>query len=296
MSLMRRAYWCGVLLLVPSFGRAAEFLHPLDALTADEYTAVFETMKASGHLDAVSRFAGVNLHEPPKQEVLRWKQGDPFRREALAIIKQGRRTFEALVDVTNRKIISWREITGVEPMLISDESDRVGELVKADPGVQAALRKRGITNLETVSCDGSSPGYFGTPEEQGRRLQRVICSEGRHSNPGAYPIEGLVIVFDSEEQKIMRVIDTGVVPIPPGNADYMGNAIPPRQVPGPISIQQPVPGFRLEGNQVSWQNWHFHLRIDPRVGVVVTNVLSRADSGTGGFVQGVFSRPALSAS
>ncbi len=252
---------------------AAEFRHPLDALTADEYWAVFETLKASGKLDAASRYAGVNLHEPPKAEVLRWKPGDAFRREALAIVKQGRRTFEATVDVANRKLISWKEIQGVEPVLIADESDGIDERVKADPQVIAALRKRGITDLETVGCDGSSPGYFGTPEEQGRRLQRVICAEGRgSSNHSAHPIEGLVVVWDSEEQKVIRIIDTGVVPVPRGNADYDSDAIPPRAIPGPITVQQPVPGFEVEGHQVSWQNWQFHFSIDPKVGVMVTNV------------------------
>jgi len=249
---------------------AADFRHPLDALTAEEYWAVFETLKASGKLDAASRYAGVNLHEPPKAEVLRWKPGDPFRREALAVIKQGRRTFEAVVDVANRKLVSWKEIKGVEPVLIADEAE-VNDGVKTDPQVVAALRKRGITDLETVGCDGSSPGYFATPEEQGRRLQRVVCSLARGSH-GGHPIEGLVVVWDSEEQKVIRVIDTGVVPVPRGNADYDGDTIPPREIPGPITIQQPVRGFQLKGNQVSWQNWQFHFSIDPKVGVIVTNV------------------------
>jgi len=43
---------------------------------------VFEIMKASGTLAALSRYAGVNLHEPPKTEVLRWKPGEPIKREA----------------------------------------------------------------------------------------------------------------------------------------------------------------------------------------------------------------------
>src|SRR5271169_1716095 len=73
--------------------------HPLDALTVQEYWSVFETMKASGKFDSASRYAGITLHEPPKAEVLRWKPGEPFRREALAIVKQGRKTFEAVVDV-----------------------------------------------------------------------------------------------------------------------------------------------------------------------------------------------------
>src|ERR1700722_16561577 len=118
---MRTAQACGaiaVFLCAAVWCAAADFRHPLDALTADEYWAVFETLKASGKLDAVSRYAGVNLHEPPKAEVLRWKPGEGIGREALAIIKQGRRTFEATVDVADRRLISWKEIKGVEPILI----------------------------------------------------------------------------------------------------------------------------------------------------------------------------------
>jgi primary-amine oxidase len=263
-----------VLALLPSFAPAETLRHPLDALTQQEYWSVFETMKASGKLDASSRYAGINLHEPPKAEVLRWKPGEPFRREALAIVKQGRRTFEALVDVANRKLVSWKEIKGVEPVLIADETEGVEDHVKADPQWQAAMRKRGITDFDTVGCGGDSPGYFGTPEEQGRRLQRVRCSEGRgSSNHGAHPIEGLIVVWDSEEQKVIRVIDTGAVPVPRGNADWDAESIGhTREVPGPISVLQPVHGFRVDGTQVSWQNWSFHFRIDPKMGVVVTNV------------------------
>lgn len=251
----------------------AQDAHPLDALTNAEYWTVFETMKASGRLNAASRYAGVSLHEPPKAEVLRWKAGEPFRREALAIIKQGRQTFEAVVDVRGRKIVSWKEIPGVEPVLIADETEGVDAIVKADPQWQAAMRKRGITDYDTVGCDGDSPGYFGTPEEQGKRLQRVRCSQRvGDSNAGAHPIEGLITLFDSEEQKVIRVIDTGAVPVPAGNGDYAGEAIRAREIPGPITVSQPAPGFRLNGTQVSWQNWRFHFRIDPRMGVVVTNV------------------------
>jgi primary-amine oxidase len=259
-------------LLVAS-AAAAPARHPLDALTSQEYWAVFETMKASGKLDAASRYAGIDLREPPKAEVLRWKPGDQFRREALAIVKQGRRTFEAVVDVAGQKLVSWKEIKGVESIMIPDESEGVGERLKQDPRWQAAMRKRGITDFDTVGCDGNSPGFFNTPEEQGRRLQRVTCSEGRgFSNAAGHPIEGLIVVWDSEEQKIIRIIDTGVVPVPRGNADYDTETISSREVPGPISIQQPMHGFRVEGNEVSWQNWKFHFRIDPKLGVVVTNV------------------------
>ena len=120
---------------------------------------------------------------------------------------------------------------GSRTRLIPDETEGVDERVKADPQVQEALRKRGIVDLDTVGCDGSSPGYFGTAEEQGRRLQRIVCSQGRgFMNWGAHPFEGLIVVWDSEEQKIIRVIDTGVVPIPPGHAEYDADSIAPREV------------------------------------------------------------------
>lgn len=254
--------------------------HPLDALTAQEYWSVFEAMKASGKLTSASRYGGIHLREPPKATVLRWRPGQPFRREALAIVKQGRKTFEGVVDVAGRKLISWREIKGVQPILLAEESEGVEDLVKADPRWQAAMRKRGITDFDTVSCSADkTPGYFATPEEQGRRLQRVCCSQTRGFSSGTgHPIEGLFAVWDSEERKIIRLIDTGAVPVPAGSAEYHAGAVRPREVPGRISMDQQVRGFRLDGNQVSWQNWDFHFRIDPKMGVVVTNVTYN-DSG-----------------
>ena len=261
-----------ILLGIPVFAQPSR-PHPLDALTSREYWTVFETLKASGRLNDASRYAGVSLHEPPKSEMLRWKPGDPFRREALAIVKQRRQTFEAVVDIRGKNLVSWKEIPGVEPVLIADETEGVDAIVKADPRWQAAMRERGITNLETVSCDGDSPGYFGTAEEQGKRLQRVRCSQRvGDSNSGAHPIEGLVTLFDSEEQKVIRVIDTGAIPVPAQSGDYAGDAVAHREVPGPITVSQPLHGFQLDGTQVSWQNWQFHFRIDPRMGVVVSNV------------------------
>src|SRR5580704_15788545 len=132
MRISRACCAIAVFLCASLWSAAADFRHPLDALTADEYWGVFETLKGSGKLDAASRYAGVSLHEPPKAEVLHWKSGDRFRREALAIIKQGRRTFEAVVDVANRKLVSWKEIQGVEPVLIEDETEGVEDKVKAD--------------------------------------------------------------------------------------------------------------------------------------------------------------------
>ncbi len=83
--------WLVPLLCLVALGRAAAqpAAHPLDALSASEYWTVFEVMKASSKLTDASRYASVNLKEPPKTEVLAWKEGTPFRRDALAVLKQG---------------------------------------------------------------------------------------------------------------------------------------------------------------------------------------------------------------
>ncbi len=257
----------------PAAAQAAK--HPLDALTQQEHWTVFEALKASGHTDAKTIYALVSLHEPPKEEVLKWKPGEPFRREALVVVKQGPKTFEAVVDVAGAKLASWKEVPGVQPNLTEEEIRSVDEGVKANPEWQAAMRRRGIAGYETVECYGLSPGYFGTPEEQGRRLQYVLCGDRRGtSNLDARPIEGLTVVWDSNERKVLRVIDTGAVPVPTAPADYDAGSVGPlREIPTPIRVDQPLgPSFRLDGQEVNWQKWNFHFRMDPRVGLVVSNV------------------------
>jgi primary-amine oxidase len=249
--------------------------HPLDGLTAPEYWTVYDVLKSSGKVDANTRFPFMSLHEPAKDEVLAWKPGQPFRREALVVVKQGPHTFEAVVDVPGKKISSWKEIEGVQPNLTDEEIAATDEAAKANPEWQEAMRRRGITDYDTVFCAGITPGYFGTAEEKGRRLQRVICFDRRGVwESFARPIDGLYLVWDANERKILRVVDTGAVPISEAPANFdIGSVGALRDIPTPISVQQPLgPSFHLDGQQVEWQKWKFHFRVDRRVGLVVSNV------------------------
>ena len=269
----------GTLLLNPLLAAtlfAQPVAHPLDPLSARELWAVFEAMTASGKLDATSHYSSVSLREPPKAEVLAWKPGSPFRREALVVGRQAGRAYEAVVDVAGRRLVAFKEVEGVQPNLTQAEMDASHDAVKENPEWIAAMRRRGIDDFKTVECGGGAPGFFGTPEERGRRLQRLICFDGRGSS-AAYsrPIEGLVVVWDVDAKKVLRVIDAGTVPLPPaGQGDYDAEAIgPERRQESPIHVEQSGgPGFQLDGHQVTWQNWRFHFRIEPRVGVVVSLV------------------------
>ena len=249
--------------------------HPLDPLTISEHWLIFEILKTSGKVDGDTRYTLIDLQEPPKAEVLSWQPKDSFRREAFVIVKQGDRTFEAVIDLTQSEVSSWREVEGVQPNLIWEEVRAAEELVKNDPRWQKAMRKRGITSFETVSCGPISPGDFEIPSERGRRLGRVHCRELRgSSNSLGRPIEGLVVVVDLNRQEILDVLDFGVVPLPDQGPNYDPEAIgPTREVPTPLDLEQPVgPSFEVDGHQVSWQNWNFHFRVDPRVGLVVSTV------------------------
>lgn len=255
--------------------------HPLDDLTAREYWTAYEVLHAAGKTDVDSRFPLIQFKEPPKAEVLAWKAGQPIRREALVIVKQGAQAFEAVVDVAGGRIVSWSELKGVQPNSPDEEGSDITDLILANEEVKAALIKRGIHDAANVSCAGSYPqGYYGTAEEEGRRLFRVHCYIQTGPLEDISPIEGLTILWDVNEKKALRVIDTGVISIPKIEMNYDAASVGPlRPVPPPLLVQQPLgPAFQLDGQSVSWQKWNFRFRIDRRVGLVVNNV-SYEDGG-----------------
>jgi primary-amine oxidase len=257
--------------------RAQTAPHPLDGLTAPEYWTSYEVLKASGKVNSKTRYTLVQLQEPPKEEVLAWKPGQPIRRQSRVVVKQGPQTFEAIVDLGAKKLGSWNEVKGIQPnMPFEEEMDSgVDEAVKANTEWQAAMRRRGYTDFDTVHCGGYGTGYFATPEEQGRRLLRVECQDSRGVWEGwGRPLEGLVVMWDANERKVLRVIDSGVVPVPQAPANFdLASVGALRAMPTPITVQQPLgQSFLLEGQSVNWQKWNFHFRIDRRVGLVVTNV------------------------
>lgn len=274
--------------MIPAVSTAALYLsilaaagHPLDGLSTQEHWTLYDVLRASGRVDDKARYAGVQLHEPPKDEVLAWQPGQPFRREALAAVVVGGRTWEAVVDVKGGTLVSWAEVEGAQANLVESEETLSDELMKASPEVLAALKRRGITDLNVVECWAVSPGYFGRQEERERRLLQSFCSD-RHGvyNTNGRPIDGLYGIVDITEKKLLRVVDTGPVPVPGGPVDFHPEALgAARETPGPITVTQPQgPGFALDGHVVRWQKWRFHVRVDPRRGAVVSDV-RYADGG-----------------
>src|SRR5918912_2582769 len=115
-------------------GGAVAVAHPLDPLTHDEIVAAVEVLRANRDLPDRHRFVTVTLHEPSKEAVLAFEEGDPIDREAFNILLDNEResTFEAVVSVTAREVGSWKEIPGVQPPIVLDEFDECEQACKDD--------------------------------------------------------------------------------------------------------------------------------------------------------------------
>jgi primary-amine oxidase len=249
--------------------------HPLDPLGWQEYWTVLDVLAEAGHLDDATEFSRIQLLEPDKAGVWNWEPGSSIDRSAFAVVRQGTRTFEAVIDISGSRLISWAELTGAQPMWLGREFGSGASQVKEHPEFIAAMERRGITDLTFIECNAIPPGYFGTPEQQGRRIGYVYCQSPRGvRNTWARSIGGLTVVVDMADGTVLRVVDEGAVPVSETTAEYDRASLgPPREVKGPIHISQPLgPGFTLDGHLVEWQNWSFHVRPDSRLGMVISTV------------------------
>ena len=74
-------------------------LHPLDPLTADEITHAVAIVRKTQALADDALFVRVALHEPSKDSVLRFPDGERLDRQAFVLVRDraARATFEAVV-------------------------------------------------------------------------------------------------------------------------------------------------------------------------------------------------------
>lgn len=272
--------------------------HPLEPLTAEEIKSAVDILKAEKKLDKYARFVTVVLKEPAKDIVLSYVEGEPINREAFIVILDNKteKTFEAIVSITEGKVISWENIPGVQPGIMLDEFEECERVVKDNPEFQAALLKRGITNSDLVMVDPWSAGYFGIEEDEGKRLARAICWVRKFptDNGYAYPLTGIVVFVDLNKMEVVRVEDHGIRPIPPTDANYSpetSDSITLRTDLKPLEIIQPEgPSFEIDGHLIKWQKWNIRFGFTPREGLVLHTV-GYEDKGT---VRPILYRAALS--
>src|SRR5712692_3123316 len=261
--------------------------HPLDPASAEEFLAGRRILADAGLLTANVRFAYYGLEEPPKDEVLglagragvpsdRPGGGPPDRRlRAFLIDVVTGESADVVLSLTQRKVISSRTLDpltdGRVPILNQDFA-LAEEIVHADPDWRAAMARRGLTDVSKIRACPLTAGSYGVADEQARRMVRVLAflQEGEHDLAWAHPVDGVAAYVDLIEERVFKVIDELVLPVPRESGDYDDPAVsgPPRTTLKPIEITQPEgPSFTLAGNAVEWQNWSFRVGFDAREGL-----------------------------
>ena len=190
--------------------------HPLDALSAAEIGAAISVLRAAGHADAATRFPLITLAEPDKQAVLAGHPGQNFARKAFVVVRQQRIVYEGVVDLAAGKLERWDAVPNVQPAISLDELTDAQKITIADPEWRAAMQRRGYVSIDPAKlfCAPLPAGSSGDPSEQGRRLVRVTCFDAAGTkNVWSRPIEGLLAIVDLDEKKVIRVVETGAVPV-----------------------------------------------------------------------------------
>ena len=245
--------------------------HPLDPLSVDEIRIAIQVARSDSRF-AGAAFPSVAVQDPPKADVLKWQPGQPLDRMARVQAMTAGSFFELLVDLAGKRIVSAVEKRGVEPSITLSEVEAT-RVVLSNEEFTAGLRKRGITDLTKVFCAPFSAGYYG-PEQEGKRLVKIGCFDTRRSttNVFGWPIERLYALVDLRRMAVLSVTDSGVVPIAEGDLNYEAAAVRTTREPRkPTTQAQPLgSNVRIAGHEVSWGNWRFHVRVDPRVGIAIS--------------------------
>jgi primary-amine oxidase len=266
----------------PAAAVAAPAAHPLDPLSEDEIRAAIKAAAGDERLSG-ALYPSVTLLEPPKADVLAWKPGQPPPRRARVLAMTTTTTYDLVVDVAEPRLVSVTERPGAEPPITMSEIEATTKVVLSNAAFQAGLQKRGLTDTSKLFCAPFSAGYYGDPGHHGKRLIKVGCFDTRRAttNLFGWPIERLYALVDLRRREVLSVTDQGVVPITEHDLNFTETAVGPlRDARKPTRLAQPNgPNFQIEGHQVTWGNWQFHVRVDPRVGTAISLARWRDNGG-----------------
>jgi len=281
--------------------------HPLDPLSAQEIREAVTILKRSRELGETLRFVMISLHEPPKPPGLDFSRATIPDRAAFIVAydRAEKMLYEAVVSLSRDELLSWTGVPGRLPSYLAEDMLAIEEIVRADPGWQEAMRKRGVTDFSLAMIDPWPSGYYGPQDHPATspRLCRPLTwlRSAPREHGYARPIEGLIVTVDMDARTVVDVTDHGVLPVPPNPGNYapefmFDEANRPaftglRGDLKTISITQPDgPSFDVDGWAVTWQKWHLRVGFNPREGLVLHQV-SYDDRGR---VRPIMYRAALS--
>jgi primary-amine oxidase len=254
-------------------------MHPLEPLTPQEVQLAVTLLKDNAKVTRTTRFVSVSLKEPSKDVVHKFTGKEPIRREANAVLFDNgtNSCYETTLSLTDRKLLTWKHIPGVQPTMTMDEQIECEQAVLASDEFKAALMKQyGLNDTSLVMVDIWSAGNYGSEEDRTRRLARPLCFVRQDPTDNGYakPIEGLRPVVDLNAMKVIRVEEYGHWPLPSQQCNYAADRVTNfRKDIKPLEIAQPEgPSFTVDGYQVRWQNWSFVIGFNAREGLTLHNL------------------------
>jgi primary-amine oxidase len=248
--------------------------HPMDALTAVEITAATTILRNAGKLPDGALVVSMTLEEPSKAEVRGWVNGEAFSRRAFAVVLTDGKLAEAKINLDARTLSAWDVIENRQAAITIDEIIAVGSILGSDAGWREAMGKRGFISLANVFCFPFSAGPSLDPALAGRRVLKSSCVDrtGASNNIWGKPVENLMATIDLTERKVVSITDLGVLPAPPDTPSHAWkDSGQVRPVTRPVEIASAQgSNITVTGGEVRWDNWSFHVRLDPRLGAVLS--------------------------
>lgn len=270
--------------------------HPLDPLSAAEFTAVSAILRRECNVGEGWRLNCIEMVEPSKAELADFDAGGaiPARKALVLCLDRGSNaTYRSVVSLTDDRVEAFEHVPGVQANFTVDEFHECDAMLRAHPEVIAALAKRGITDMDLVFMDTWTYGAAVAPPEY--RDRRIGWSDTwLRSAPGANPyataVSGLHCVIDLNTMELLRIEDDD--PFADGGRppETMGEYVP-KHIPDrirstwqreplkPLDITQPEgPSFTLTGNLLQWQNWSLRVGFNHREGMTL-HTLRYRDGG-----------------
>ncbi|KAK4266352.1 hypothetical protein QN277_027292 [Acacia crassicarpa] len=270
-----------IIILVSTLSAGAIQTHPLDPLTPEEFNLVRTIISKSyptSSCHANLTFQYVGLDEPDKQTILSWlssksKPKIQIPRRAFVVARFEKQSLEITVDLSTRTIASTKVYKGHGFPLLTFDEEAMATLLpsKYKPFIES-VKKRGL-DLSQVVCTTYTVGWFG--QVKTNRIVNVQCFYTKETaNLYARPLEGISILVDLDEMKIVGYSDRMVAPVPTGeDTEYRSSKLKPPFGPklkGSAFWQPHGPGFEINGHTIRWANWEFHVGFDTRAGPIIS--------------------------
>ncbi|BFZ64877.1 hypothetical protein YB2330_006030 [Saitoella coloradoensis] len=273
-------------------------MHPFDPLSVSEIPFVADLLRQHTPLDLC--FNTITLHEPPKTELLAYFQSNgpkPDRKALVIALEKGTpQVHEAIVNITTSTVEKFVYRPGMCPTISLEDLEMVESIVRSDPGVIEQCKILGVEDMSKVYCDAWTIGFdkrWGAK----RRMQQALMyyRESPTDNQYAHPLDFCPIV-DTDAQKVIEIDIRSVngerTPIPKKQYNYLPEFVAETYRPDlkPINITQPEGvSFQMNGNEIEWTGFKFHIGFNAREGIVLNNI-RYADPQEGGKDRSMFYR------